>query len=152
MQSAEEAFFQTRVLRPGQYESLIRLLTIFAGHLAARGDELRLRANETEPAAVLKTCRFLDAHHAEGLSLSQVAWAVNASATYFSRRFVEATGMTFIEYLGRVRIEKAKNLLQNPNLRVSAIALEVGFRSVSQLNRTFKKVTGRSPKQLRPRQ
>lgn len=60
--------------------------------------------------------------------------------------------MTFIEYLGRVRIEKAKNLLQNPNLCVSAIALEVGFRSVSQFNRTFKKVTGRSPKQLRPRQ
>jgi AraC-like DNA-binding protein/ligand-binding sensor protein len=152
MQSAEEAFFQTRVLRPGQYESLIRLLTIFAGHLAASGDELRLRANETEPAAILKARRFLDAHHAERLSLSQVARAVNASATYFSRRFKEATGMTFIEYLGRVRVEKAKNLLQNPNLRVSAIALEVGFQSVSQFNRAFKKVTGRSPKQLRPRQ
>ena len=82
---------------------------------------------------------------------SQVAQAANASATYFSKRFKKATGMTFIDYLGRVRVEKAKNLLQNPNLRVSAIALEVGFQSVSQFNRTFKKVTGRSPKQLRPR-
>jgi AraC-like DNA-binding protein len=152
MQSAEEAFFQTQVLRPWQYESLIRLLTIFAGHLAASGNELLLRANEREPATVLKARWFLEAHHSEGLSLSQVARAVNASATYFSKRFKEATGMTFIEYLGRVRIEKAKNLLQNPNLCVSAIALEVGFRSVSQFNRTFKKVTGRSPKQLRPRQ
>jgi AraC-like DNA-binding protein len=58
--------------------------------------------------------------------------------------------MTFIDYLGRVRVEKAKNLLRNPNLRISAIALEVGFQSVSQFNRTFKKVTGRPPKQLRP--
>lgn len=152
MQSAEEAFFQTQVLRPWQYESLIRLLTIFAGHLAASGNELLLRANEREPATVLKARWFLEAHHSEGFSLSQVARAVNASATYFSKRFKEATGMTFIEYLGRVRIEKAKNLLQNPNLCVSAIALEVGFRSVSQFNRMFKKVTGRSPKQLRPRQ
>ena len=151
MQSAEEAFFQTRVLRPGQYESLIRLLTIFAGHLAASGDKLLLRGNETEPAAVIKARRFVDAHHAGGLSLSQVARAVNASATYFSKRFKEATGMTFIEYLGRVRVEKAKNLLQNPNLRVSTIALEVGFQSVSQFNRTFRKVTGRSPRQWRPR-
>jgi AraC-like DNA-binding protein len=46
--------------------------------------------------------------------------------------------MTSIGYLGRVRIEKAKNLLHNPNLRVSAIALEVGFRSVSRFNRRFK--------------
>jgi AraC-like DNA-binding protein len=79
-----------------------------------------------------------------------VARAVNASATYLSKRFKEATGMTFIDYLGRIRVEKAKNLLRNPNLRVSSIALEVGFQSVSQFNRTFKKVTGRSPKQLRP--
>ena len=79
-----------------------------------------------------------------------MARAVNASATYFSKRFKETTGMTFIDYLGRVRVEKAKNLLRNPNLRISAIALEVGFQSVSQFNRTFKKVTGRPPKQLRP--
>jgi AraC-like DNA-binding protein len=152
VQSAKEAYFQTRVMSPAQYESLIRLLTIFAGHLATIGDELLLRANAGEPVAVVKARRFVDAHHAEELSLSRVARAVNASATYFSKRFKEATGMTFIDYLGRVRVEKAKNLLQNPNLRISAIALEVGFQSVSQFNRTFKKVTGRSPKQLRPRQ
>jgi AraC-like DNA-binding protein len=150
VQSAKEAYFQTRVMSPAQYESLIRLLTIFAGHLATIGDELLLRANAGEPVAVVKARRFVDAHHAEELSLSRVARAVNASATYFSKRFKETTGMTFIDYLGRVRVEKAKNLLQNPNLRISAIALEVGFQSVSQFNRTFKKVTGRPPKQLRP--
>lgn len=150
MQSAEEAFFQTRVLHPGQYKSLLRLLAVFAGHLALCGDRLLFRANQSDPAAVVKARRFVDAHHAEELSLSRVARAVNASATYFSKRFKETTGMTFIDYLGRVRVEKAKNLLRNPNLRISAIALEVGFQSVSQFNRTFKKVTGRPPKQLRP--
>jgi AraC-like DNA-binding protein/ligand-binding sensor protein len=150
LQSAEEAYFQTQVLPSAQYKSLLRLLTIFAGHLAAIGDELFLQAKAGEPAAVVKARRFIDVHHAEGLSLHRVARAVNASATYLSKRFKEATGMTFIDYLGRIRVEKAKNLLRNPNLRVSSIALEVGFQSVSQFNRTFKKVTGRSPKQLRP--
>lgn len=150
MQSAEEAYFQTRVLHPAQYDSLLRLLAIFAGHLALCGERLLLRSNESEPVTVLKARRFVDAHYAEELSLSRVARAVNASATYFSKRFKAATGMTFIDYLGRVRVEKAKNLLQNPTLRVSAIALDVGFQSISQFNRTFRKVTGRSPKQTRP--
>ena len=82
VQSAKEAYFQTRVMSPAQYESLIRLLTIFAGHLATIGDELLLRANAGEPVAVVKARRFVDAHHAEELSLSRVARAVNASATY----------------------------------------------------------------------
>jgi AraC-like DNA-binding protein len=151
LRSLEETYFQTQVLKPAQYESLVRLLTIFAGHLATSAGELLVQTNETEPAAVVKARRFVAAHHAEGLSLERVARAVNASATYFSKRFKEVTGMTFIDYLGRVRVEKAKHLLQNPNLRVSTIALEAGFQSVSQFNRTFKKVTGQSPKQLRGR-
>jgi AraC-like DNA-binding protein len=82
----------------------------------------------------------------------QIASSLGDGATLVIKRFKEATGMNFIEYLGRVRVKKAKNVPQNPNHRASAIALEVGFQSVSQFNRTFKKVTGRSPKQLRPRQ
>ena len=76
---------------------------------------------------------------------------VNTSATYFSKRFKEVAGMTFVDYLGRVRVHKARELLRNPNLRVSTIALEVGLQSLSQFNRTFKKVTGRAPKEFRQR-
>ena len=131
---------------------MLRLVEVFSEHLATVCQELMLRAKPAEPPAMTKARQFIAAHHSEPLSLPQVARAVNMSATYFSKRFKEATGMTFIDYLGRVRIEKAKNLLQNPNLRVSAIALDVGFQSLSQFNRTFKKITGRSPKQLRRRQ
>ena len=50
---------------------------------------------------------------------------------------------SIIEFVARTRIEKARNLLQNPNLRISEVAFEIGFQSLSQFNRTFKKVTGR---------
>ena len=57
--------------------------------------------------------------------------------------------MTFVDYLSRVRVEKAKNLLQNPGLRVSEIAYDVGFESLSQFNRAFKRITGLTPSYFR---
>jgi YesN/AraC family two-component response regulator len=57
---------------------------------------------------------------------------VNVSANYFSTLFKQATGRNFADYVARVRIEKTKNLLLNPNLRISEIAFEVGSQSLSQ--------------------
>ena len=59
------------------------------------------------------------------------------------------TGINFTEYVSRLRTEKAKNLLLNPNLRVSEIAYEVGFQSLTHFNRVFKKVVGESPTEYR---
>jgi two-component system response regulator YesN len=78
-----------------------------------------------------------------------MARVVNTSAAYLSRRFMQAIGVSFVDYIGRVRVEKARRLLQDPSLRISMIALEVGFRSLSQFNRTFRRVTGRAPRELR---
>lgn len=78
------------------------------------------------------------------MSLAAVAQAVNMSASYFSEKFKEITGLNFVAYVARTRIEKARNLLHNPNLRISEIAFEVGFQSLSQFNRAFKQVTGRA--------
>jgi AraC-like DNA-binding protein len=63
--------------------------------------------------------------------------------------FKKATGINFTDYVARVRIEKAKNLLLNPNLRISEIAYEVGFQSLTHFNRVFKKILGRSPTDYR---
>jgi AraC-like DNA-binding protein len=71
------------------------------------------------------------------------------SANYFSEKFKEVTGLKFIEFVARTRIEKARNLLQNPNLYISEIAFEVGFQSLSQFNRRFKKIIGQSPRDYR---
>jgi AraC-like DNA-binding protein/ligand-binding sensor protein len=146
---AEEAYFQTRVLAVGQYRSLLRLLMIFAKHLAACGDELVRQANESEPAAVRKARAFIAARYAETISLPQVALAVNLSATHFSKLFRQIAGRTFVSYVAHVRVEKAKHLLQNPNSRITTIAYDVGFQSLSQFNRCFKRIVGYSPKRFR---
>lgn len=59
--------------------------------------------------------------------------------------FKKTTGVNFTNYLSRVRTERARNLLLNPNLRVSEIAYEVGFQSLTHFNRMFKRILGESP-------
>jgi AraC-like DNA-binding protein len=63
--------------------------------------------------------------------------------------FKKVTGINFTDYLSRVRVEKAKNLLLNPNLRISEIAFEVGFQSLTHFNRVFKNIVGQSPSEYR---
>ena len=145
----EEAYFSTRVLTQGQYEALIRLLTIFAEHLASCANALMLAQGQAEAPEIRHARDYIHEHSDDELSLCAVAHIVNMSASYFSGKFKEATGLNFVEYVARTRIEKARNLLLQPNRRVSEVAFEVGFQSLSQFNRTFKKVTGQAPSQYR---
>jgi AraC-like DNA-binding protein/ligand-binding sensor protein len=149
LKKVEEAYFNTRVLAPKQYEALIRLLSTFAEHLASCSRVLVLKGQEKESPAIARARSFIAEHAEEELSLASVARVVNMSATYFSEKFKEMTGINFVDYVARTRIEKARNLLLNPNRRVSEVAFEVGFQSLSQFNRAFKKVAGQSPRDYR---
>jgi AraC-like DNA-binding protein/ligand-binding sensor protein len=145
LKRVEEAYFQTRVLDKKQFEAVLRLLTIFAQHLASLSNQLMVSSRQAESPMVTRAKQFIADHQDEELSLRQVAGAVNTSAFYFCKMFKQATGLTFTDYLARVRIEKVKNLLMNPHKRISEAAYEAGFQSLSQFNRVFRKIVGESP-------
>ena len=147
----EEAYFQTRVVTRPQYESIVRLLTIFAQHLSVLSNQLMVQGSSAELPAIARARAVIAERHASDLSLSEISQAVNMSSFYFCKTFRKATGMTFTDYLARVRIEKVKNLLLNPNTRVSEAAYEAGFQSLSQFNRVFRRIVGESPKAYRER-
>ena len=71
------------------------------------------------------------------------------SAFYFCKVFKKTTGLTFTEFLARHRIEQVKQLLLNPHARVSEAAFSVGFQSLSQFNRLFRRIAGESPSAYR---
>lgn len=98
-----------------------------------------------EPVRIWKARSFIEAHASEELSLGKVARAANTSPNYFSEKFKEATGTNFVKYVARTRFEKARALLRETDLRVSEIAFATGFQSLSQFNRTFKKLSGKNP-------
>jgi AraC-like DNA-binding protein/ligand-binding sensor protein len=145
----EEAYFNTRVVPNRQHEAVVKLLAIFAQHLSMLSNQVVLQQDNAEPPVITRAKEYIQEHQTENLRLGHVAKAVNTSTFYFCKMFKKVTGINFTDYLSRVRIEKSKNLLLNPNLRVSEIAFEVGFQSLTHFNRVFKKVLGQSPTEYR---
>jgi AraC-like DNA-binding protein/ligand-binding sensor protein len=144
-----ESFFNTRVLSSREHESVVKLLSIFAEHLSMVSNRIILQEQNAEPPAITRAKQYISEHQTEELSLDQVAKSVHTSKFYFCKMFRKATGINFTDYLSRVRTERAKNLLLNPNLRVSEIAYEVGFQSLTHFNRVFKRILGQSPTDYR---
>lgn len=147
----EEAFFHTRVLDKAQFQSLIKLVSIFAQHLSIVSNQLLVQETSAEPPAIARAKQFICENQSQDISLAEVAKVANTSTYYFCKIFKKTTGLHFTDYLARVRIEKAKNLLVNPNLRVSEVAYEVGFQSLTHFNRVFRKMSGQTPSDYRER-
>ena len=145
----ERTFFQTRVLSRQQYEAVLKLLEVFAQHLSLAAEQIITQEMHAEPEMVQKARKFIEEHQGEGLALEDVAKAVNTSTFHFCKMFKRAAGMTFTEYLALIRVGKAKKLLANPQMRISEVAFEAGFSSITHFNRTFRKLTGQSPTHFR---
>lgn len=146
-----QAYFATPVASQKKLDSVTSLLVIFADHLAMKGNQIALKTANTEPLMITQAKQFIAEHYAEEISLRQVACVVNVSLFYFCKCFRRATGLSFTQFVSRTRIEEAKSLLLNPNLRVSEIAYAIGFQSLTHFNRTFKKIMCQSPTAYRHR-
>lgn len=147
--SLENLYFKTRVVSQVQYDAALNLLKIFARHLSIAAEQIVLSQINTEPKMIQKARRYIEERHAEDITLKDVAHAVSTSTFHFCKLFKRATGLTFTEHLSMVRVMRAKTLLGNPELRVSEIAFQSGFSSLTHFNRVFKKTTGQSPSEFR---
>jgi AraC-like DNA-binding protein len=137
------------LIMPDKYNAIVRLLTFFAEQLSTLTNEIVLESQNAEPPLVQKARDYIAQHKTEPLSLSAVAKAAGASVFHFCKVFHKATGLKFTDYVARVRLEEARTQLLNPNRRISEIAYDVGFQSLTQFNRTFKRVFGQSPSEFR---
>jgi AraC-like DNA-binding protein/ligand-binding sensor protein len=149
LKKVEEAYFHSRIISKQEYQAMLRLLEVFGQHLSMTADQIAIQDEHSEPGAITRAKEFINEHKTEEISLDDVAKKVNMSTFYFCKMFKKATGVTFTEYLSLVRVSKAKNLLLNPNLRISEIAFEVGFQSLTHFNRVFRKIVGQSPTHYR---
>lgn len=152
-ENIRELYLENHVMPHHQYEAVIRMLEIFAGHLSTIVNQLALDKTdvEKEPERVAMARAYISKHLDENLTLPRVAEAVNTSSFYFSRMFKQVTGHTFTEYLAMARIERAKNLMRDNNKNITQIAYESGFQSLSQFNRVFRKVQNEAPGSFRKR-
>lgn len=89
--------------------------------------------------------QFCDAN----ISLISVSRHIGMSAAHFSTVFSRTTGTTFINYLTALRIDKAKELLRHTDMKLSAIAMEIGYNEPNYFSHVFKKNEGITPKEYR---
>lgn len=99
---------------------------------------------------VRQAMRYISDHYAQRLTLEIVAAHVHLSGCYFSTLFREVVGVSFREYLLRVRVEESKRLLLSPeNISLTDIAISVGFPDQSYYCKAFKRVVGLTPGKYR---
>lgn len=121
---------------------------ILASTLAFRDN----RVQNQYAALIQQAKQYLDRHYSNPtLSLHDVAAQVNMSPSHFSLVFSRETGETFKEYLTRLRIEKAKELLRTTTLKSFEISYQIGYSDPLYFSTVFKKSTGVSPRQFRQR-
>ncbi|MBD3239243.1 MAG: helix-turn-helix domain-containing protein [Chitinivibrionales bacterium] len=94
--------------------------------------------------------QYVDEHwHSPELSRDTAAKAIHISSSYLGKFFRKESGMSFSEYVNSVRISHAKELLLSSNMSITRIALSCGYGTLEHFTRTFKKMTGSTPREFR---
>ena len=92
---------------------------------------------------------YIKSNYNKALNLDDVSFYVNISPYYFSKIFKEGTGENFIEYLTNIRIDKAKELLNNTDYSMKEICALIGYSDPNYFSRSFKKNVGVTPTEFK---
>ncbi|MDA8212033.1 MAG: AraC family transcriptional regulator [Clostridia bacterium] len=99
----------------------------------------------TDKFEIERTLEFMYQHFGEKLTLTALAQIAKMSESHFIRIFKKETGLSPMEFLIRVRIDKAKKLLRSGTKNITEVSLQCGFSSTSHFSSSFTKHTGITP-------
>ncbi len=105
--------------------------------------------DEVSNPMIQRVLAYLETHFADNVSLKTIAYSFNVNAAYLGQLFIKENGETFSNYLNAKRIEKAVELLADPDLELHEISEKVGYANQSYFNLIFKKTTGMYPSKYR---
>lgn len=100
---------------------------------------------KTYSKSIEKSLRYIEDNYKNHISLIDVAKHIYLSHEYFSRLFKEEVGENFSTYLTVYRINKAKELIKGTDMKISQIAMEVGYSNPGYFSKNYKKYMGVSP-------
>lgn len=125
---------------------VLRILTMLTRHYKNTPKDHLVMAEKNEQMGRLQTVlEYVSGNYGEKITLEQAAQKAYMSTTYFSGFFKKAMGETFSQYVTRLRIHKAHELLQKSDKNVIDIAQICGYNNMSNFYRAYKKIMGESP-------
>ena len=93
--------------------------------------------------------RYIENNYKEDIALQDVAGLFGYSDVYFCKLFKQNFGKNFITYLNEFRIERAKELLSDPQINIKDVSVEAGYRDANYFTRVFKRMVGKTPSEYR---
>ena len=127
----------TGVARLGYFCQLMDALASCSDYRLLSTEQIRLPADEALQERINRVVNYVMQHYQNSISLAEVATLVNMSESYFSRFFRKATGNRFSDFINRIRISKACELLAHTDQYITTICYDVGFNNVANFNRRF---------------
>ena len=146
------------LLKPSRMEELYEAIRTMVDRLEALPPLPEDAEPEDDPAdagnsagnfIVRQAMEYMEAHCAEHLTLGDVAAHVYVSPWHLSKLLNRCLNQSFLDILGRLRMDRARILLANPELRVHAIAEQVGYSDVAHFSKSFKRFVGMTPGEYR---
>jgi AraC family transcriptional activator of pobA len=111
----------------------------------------RMRTKDIPPdneERLAQTIRYIHQYYSDEVNLTQLAKMANYSYDHFRHLFKQHTGVTPMNYIIQLRIDRAKQMLLDHPPSTTQVALECGFASLSHFSNAFKKLTGKSPREF----
>lgn len=144
-----EAYMATPVIEKKKYRAMVTLLAAFSLQLSKLASQIAAGITHSSEDIMAKAMDYIDENLDERIHLEEIASEVNISPFHFCRKFKESTGMTLTNFVAHRRIELVKEALLETDRSITDIAFDVGFQSLSQFNRSFQKIVGKSPTAFR---
>jgi YesN/AraC family two-component response regulator len=101
--------------------------------------------NYATSTKVERVIQYIHQNSNHKVTLAELAAMVQLSPTYLSRVFKDITGYSLTEFLNRIKVDKAKELMSEGNMKVKEVAEAVGFNDEFYFSRIFKRIEGISP-------
>lgn len=139
------------LLKPSNMEEIEEAIQFMASKVPKQAEKAEPTEHENVAGnfIVRNALAYIEENYKEKLLLSDVAEKTYVSQWHLSKLLNKETGQNFSEILNGIRIEKAKELLKDPALRIGDIAEEVGFLDLAHFSRVFKKISGMSANEYR---
>ncbi|TNJ67031.1 helix-turn-helix domain-containing protein [Paenibacillus hemerocallicola] len=139
-----------QLVRPGEHPLALEArkgqLIAFFGRIAAFVSKKQSNKSNSLVALIQD---YVEDHYTSDLSLEKIADEMEISVKYASRVFKDKLGVNLTDYISRLRVAKAKELLSQTNMSIQDISENVGYFSRTTFLRTFKKLEGVSPQEFR---
>lgn len=148
----EKMYTEYETKEPG-YIGILRayiiqfIITVF--RLMQKSDMLKAKKESQHQNLIERTLAHIKDHFSHDLKLEDMSFMAFLSPSYFCRQFKQYTGLTPTEYIQKLRIEEACELLKETNKKVIEIAYDVGYKDVKFFTEIFKRITGKTPLEYR---